>query len=69
MVIDQPQNHGWNDDFDYLWAEEIYPAGVCNFLVNVSNRTSDDEEEDYEIDEELDDIFDEFEMDEISHYL
>ena len=49
MISDLPQNHGWDQHFDFAWAEELFPQDVSTFLSEFSNRTNDgDEESEYE---------------------
>ena len=54
MISDLPQNHGWDENFDFAWTEEIFPQDVSTFLSEFSNRTGDDGDEEYEYGEEFD---------------
>ena len=40
MVTDLPQNHGWDNEFNYTWTEEVYPEDVACFLANTSSIRS-----------------------------
>ena len=44
MVTDLPQNHGWDNEFNYTWTEEVYPEDVACFLANTSSIRSNNVE-------------------------
>ena len=52
MVTDLPENHGWDDEFNYMWSEEVYPEDVACFLANTSDIKSNNVESEAN-DEEL----------------
>ena len=44
MVTNLPQNHGWDDEFNYMWTEEVYPEAMTSFLANTFDIKSNNVE-------------------------
>ena len=66
-MIDSPSptQHGWTDDWDILWMDEMFPDSMNEYVV--SNEDDDDDEDDFEDDIEgdiLDDSDEEYSDDE-----
>ena len=63
MLIEPPQWHGWNDDYNFTWSLESYPKSVVDFLASTSSIKCDDEQfdetdDDNDIDSEnINDVF------------
>ena len=59
--LDEPQNHGWNDNFTLRWCNTPYPDDIAEFLVNQNSNDVhvDDmeEEEDMDAEDDVSDIF------------
>ena len=64
MLIEPPQWHGWDDDYNFTWSLESYPKSVVDFLASTSSIKCDDEQfetnDDNDIDsEDMNDVFEE----------
>ena len=62
MILDNPQNHGWDEICNFKWSEEVYPE-VVSFPANAASITCEEDEED-NVDLEEDDVNDVFDVDE-----
>ena len=60
MILDSPQNHGWDEICNFKWSEEVYPEAVVSFLG--ASITCADEEDNFDLEE--DDVNDIFDVDE-----
>ena len=36
--LDEPQNHGWNDDYTLRWCGTLYLDDIAQFLVNQNSN-------------------------------
>ena len=48
IEIEEPQNHGWNNDCSFDWITEPYPGNVAELLIDRENNASDIEISDLE---------------------
>eukprot|EP00794_Sanderia_malayensis_P014897 gene14897-biopygen12422 len=65
MDLDDPVNHGWNEEGSVVWSDVCYPDDVATLLLDNadnSNETDDTDENDEDIesdfDEDIINIFD-----------
>ena len=58
ILIEPPQWHGWDDEFNFKWSSEKYPKAVAEFLASTSSITCDDNDDDDNNDDDDDDIND-----------
>ena len=63
MGLDDPVNHGWNEEGDSIWSSKSFPEDIADLLLNY-NRGSKEDEQDLQCDEEDEDIPDTHNSDE-----
>ena len=55
VELPPPSHHGWTDDGDIFWTDEMFPDSLNNFVISEEDENDD---EDFEDDIEGD-VFDE----------
>ena len=48
VEIEEPQNHGWNEDCSVDWVSEPYPENVAELLIDRQDSANDNEISDFE---------------------
>ena len=60
MELENPKDHGWNDDFSLQWPEDVFPTDVMRQLDDEITKESDydtDSDDEVDLDEDEDDDY------------